>query len=438
MKHLILKRKSNQGREGGVGKGILHGIGGLVLGGTAGAVGAVANEALLPTLVANSKTQFPDPTPSGNADTDKQAWADVNAKRADYLRLGSTLIGAATGGVGGANAAQTATANNYLKHSELDLKRAQLAACKGDTGCIEQRTQYWDNVSQTRNGQMQDSCVNGSADQCHANIRELTADLAELNQYASGKGQNRYTPVEANNNKQVAEKYRTNLEVIADKANQSLGNFLGSSPDELVAKGYLSAQEAKDLKIFRAGTMIDTLGGVILPGGIRLSPGKTVKTAASVQEETLSAQRGVAGGVSNAGNVSQLTTAERATGGQVININPADLRWTQTTAGGNGRADSIRASMTENGYNGPPIDVIKTPSGIVTIDHTRAAVALEQGITSIPATVHLPSDLLPANMADRFGTATTWGEAAAYRAVNQRPPLPADGTPTPPKLPAPK
>ena len=98
----------------------------------------------------------------------------------------------------------------------------------------------------------------------------------------------------------------------------------------------------------------------------------------------------------------------------------------------------MRASMSENGYSGPPIDVVETPSGIVTVDHTRAAVALEQGITSIPATLHLPTDLLPADMSGRFGSATTWGEAAEYRAANQRPPLPADGTPTPPRLPAPK
>lgn len=77
-------------------------------------------------------------------------------------------------------------------------------------------------------------------------------------------------------------------------------------------------------------------------------------------------------------------------------------------------------------------------SGIVTVDHTRAAVALEQGITSILATLHFPSDLLRADMVGRFESAATWGEAAAYRATNQRPPLSADGTSTPPKLPAPK
>ncbi|WP_260866177.1 two-partner secretion domain-containing protein [Burkholderia gladioli] len=137
-------------------------------------------------------------------------------------------------------------------------------------------------------------------------------------------------------------------------------------------------------------------------------------------------------------NPSSLTSAELADGGTIVDVNPADLRWTQTTAGGNGRADALRQSMAQNGYAGPPIDVVQTSDGIVTVDHTRAAVALEQGITSIPATVHLPSDPLPADMAGRFGSATTWGEAAAYRAANQRPPLVPTGTTTPPKLPNPK
>ncbi|WP_127102301.1 MULTISPECIES: hypothetical protein [unclassified Asaia] len=124
-------------------------------------------------------------------------------------------------------------------------------------------------------------------------------------------------------------------------------------------------------------------------------------------------------------------------GGNVVHVDPSKLRWTQTTAGGRGRADTLRKSMSENGYNGPPIDVIQTQDGLATVDHTRAAVALELGIDSIPARVHLPSEPLPTSMIGRFGNASTWGEAAAYRAGNQRPPLGPTGTPTPPKLPKP-
>lgn len=94
--------------------------------------------------------------------------------------------------------------------------------------------------------------------------------------------------------------------------------------------------------------------------------------------------------------------------------------------------------MSRNGYKGDPIDVVLTNDGITTLDHTRAAVALEKGIPTIPANVHLPNDLLPTSMAGRFGDAKTWGEAAAYRAGMQRPPLPPTGTTVPPRLPKPK
>jgi RHS repeat-associated protein len=126
----------------------------------------------------------------------------------------------------------------------------------------------------------------------------------------------------------------------------------------------------------------------------------------------------------------------------VENVDPKDLRWTQRTAGGRGRADELRESMAKDGYKGDPIDVVRTPDGLTTVDHTRAAVALEQNIPSIPVRVHAADEPLPASMTqpgqERFGTATTWGEAAAHRAGNQDPPLPPTGTTTPPKLPKPK
>ena len=76
----------------------------------------------------------------------------------------------------------------------------------------------------------------------------------------------------------------------------------------------------------------------------------------------------------------------------------------------------------------------------MTVDHTRAAVALELDIKEIPARVHQMSESLPSEMIanSRFGSSKTWGEAAAYRAGNQVPPLPPTGTTTPPKMPKPK
>ena len=118
----------------------------------------------------------------------------------------------------------------------------------------------------------------------------------------------------------------------------------------------------------------------------------------------------------------------------VTYINPAQLRWTQRTAGGRGRGALLRESLREKGWDGPPIDVVKTPSGMVTVDHTLAAVALELGMSKIPVRVHRPHDKLPQEMVGRFGSSTTWGEAIAQRAGNQVPPPPANGTDIPPVI----
>jgi len=120
-------------------------------------------------------------------------------------------------------------------------------------------------------------------------------------------------------------------------------------------------------------------------------------------------------------------------------MDPAELRWSQRDAGGKGRADAMRLSMEKNGWKGPPIDAVETLDGIATVDHTRAAVALELGIRQIPVRIHRPQSLLPWGMRqrpwNRFGhTGRTWGEAFALRAFGQDPPLPRTGTIKSPKL----
>jgi hypothetical protein len=134
--------------------------------------------------------------------------------------------------------------------------------------------------------------------------------------------------------------------------------------------------------------------------------------------------------------------APSAETGPVEFVDPAQLRWTQTSAGGKGRAAIWRERLdpagSHNAYPLEPIDVVRNNDGLTTLDHTRAAVSLEYGITNIPARVHLPTDPLPGNMIaiERFGPdARTWGEAAAYRAMTQKPPLPSTGSTTPPRLP---
>ena len=57
-------------------------------------------------------------------------------------------------------------------------------------------------------------------------------------------------------------------------------------------------------------------------------------------------------------------------------MNPNDIRFSQNSAGGSGRAAQLRESM-RNGWNGPAVDAVETLDGIVTIDNTRIAIARE-------------------------------------------------------------
>jgi filamentous hemagglutinin len=93
--------------------------------------------------------------------------------------------------------------------------------------------------------------------------------------------------------------------------------------------------------------------------------------------------------------------------------------------------------MRERGWAGDPVDAVRTPDGITTIDNTCVAVARELGIREIPVRVHAPTDPLPPEMIGRFGDARTWGEALLHRTSNQRPPLPPTGTLDAPRMPRP-
>ncbi len=132
-----------------------------------------------------------------------------------------------------------------------------------------------------------------------------------------------------------------------------------------------------------------------------------------------------------------VSSVARATGPEMQWINPSELRFSQTSAGGSGRAHALRASMAEDGWKGPPIDAVRTPQGLVAIDNTRPALAQELGLDSIPVRVWNMSDALPASMTEtsRFGPSQTWGDALAYRTGRQLPPLDPTGTAQRPRLP---
>ncbi len=171
------------------------------------------------------------------------------------------------------------------------------------------------------------------------------------------------------------------------------------------------------------------------------------RTAASGLPPDGAAERprvpGIPEGPAGAGQPStgQPNTGQPNTGqpGELVRwVDPRTLRFSQRSAGGNGRAGPLRASMGAHGWAGEPVDVVASPRGLVTIDNTRVAVAQELGLERIPVRVHAPTDALPADMQGRFGPARTWGEALVHRTASQRPGLPPDGTAERPRMPAPE
>jgi hypothetical protein len=107
----------------------------------------------------------------------------------------------------------------------------------------------------------------------------------------------------------------------------------------------------------------------------------------------------------------------------VTTLEASAIRFSQSSVNG---AGEIAASMAKNGWVGAPVDVVSVGGRLVTVDNTRVLAAHMTG-TPVQALVHGAGEALPASMAGRFGTATTWGGAveariagqnAAYRAAN--------------------
>jgi hypothetical protein len=124
----------------------------------------------------------------------------------------------------------------------------------------------------------------------------------------------------------------------------------------------------------------------------------------------------------------------------LVDINPADLRYSQRKAGGNGRADKLRESMKDGwDYSREPVDVIKTEKGFETFDNTRPAVAVELGLKKIQAKIRQIDEPLPGGFAyqrdliqtarrNKLPTPKTWGEAFKVRTKSNR--IPFEGRET--------
>ncbi|GEM_PF-1796924 len=122
-------------------------------------------------------------------------------------------------------------------------------------------------------------------------------------------------------------------------------------------------------------------------------------------------------------------------------VSTSDLWFSQRTAGGNYRAQKLRQSMRRHGFiDDPdnPVNVVRTPISLTTLDNTRVVIAQELGIEKIPVMIQEFDTPLPELMikAKWFGEAKTWGEALLYRTSNQYPEsLPPYGTPERPSTP---
>ena len=130
-------------------------------------------------------------------------------------------------------------------------------------------------------------------------------------------------------------------------------------------------------------------------------------------------------------------------------VNPNSIRYTQRSAGGGRppRAPQLRESLA-GGWdpNFGPIDVIRTPDGLLSLDNTRVAVAQELGLPQVTARVRGTDELLPSgfparrlrsfeNKAKKLGLQSprTWGDLFQIRTMDNR--LPATGTSQRPRMP---
>ena len=246
--------------EGGAYRVAAHAVVGGLTGGVQGALGAAAGTAAAPVIAEQvEKMDLSDPV------------------RKAVIAVADTAVGAAAGalaggGAAGAVAAGNQVVNNYLKHEELQAKRKELAECK-TAACRQGVEKKWSEVSQTRNEKMTASCADGSSAQCRATLAEAQTDAAVLQAHGTGTGLMPQTPEERNNLKQASEKVRTGLEALADRGTQALGT---TDPDTLAQAGYLTTQEAKDLKALRLGTGLDTAGALIAAGGTKANGNKPV------------------------------------------------------------------------------------------------------------------------------------------------------------------
>ena len=188
--------------------------------------------------------------------------------------------------------------------------------------------------------------------------------------------------------------------------------------------GSVSAQQAQDQRAARGtGAAVGATAAATGAGGLRVlawlrglfwsDPIKTVAVAKVTADVAVGATTGAEtpqGAVGRvAGRAAQQTLRASA------------IRFSQTSVSG---VDDIAASMSRNGWVGPPVDVVRLPNGVLmTVDNTRVLAAHRAGI-DVQAVVRGFDEALPAGQVGRFttrrgGVPATWGEAVLNRLGNQ-------------------
>ena len=101
-------------------------------------------------------------------------------------------------------------------------------------------------------------------------------------------------------------------------------------------------------------------------------------------------------------------------------VNSKNIRFSQSSVND---AKEIIESMTQKGWDGDPIDVVRMTDGkLTTLDNTRLLAAKTVGI-DVQANIHLFDEILPEHLVPRFTTAKgvpkTWGDAVKLRIGKQ-------------------
>jgi filamentous hemagglutinin len=294
-------------KEGGTARVAAHAIvGGLTGGNLSAALSAGASAISAPAI----------------DDYLKQSGVVDDSVRKALVAIGSTASGALVGGVSGSGGAVVGAAtgfnqveNNYLKHNELDAKTKQLAACK-TTQCTNDVNAYWNNVSQTRDQTIKDSCLNGNNDTCHANINEMQQDMAALldRKNTTAYGLQGFAPGEKGNLGSLTADLKTNLTELQQRGNATLGTTYSGTAD-IVKSGAMTTDEVKLLTAINTNDLVNIVGAIALQGGGgKAGGGKTNTAGPKVEEPPVVPKDLQSGSTTNAG-------AGRAAAANDANVN---------------------------------------------------------------------------------------------------------------------